>query len=60
MGIRLKAPQGVDTVAFGGESYAVADGVVEVSEAAAAYLYQYGFQNLPPEKTAKQKADPDA
>lgn len=53
--IALKAPQGAEVVSFGGESYAVTDGVVQVPKEAAAYLYQFGYENLPPPK-AKGKA----
>lgn len=44
--IKLAAPEGFSDVSFGGENYAVQDGVVQVPVAAADFLYQFGFSNL--------------
>ena len=54
----LKAPDGAQVVAFGGENYDVVDGVVRVPAEAAPYLYQFGYENLPPAKSkGKTKAE---
>ena len=36
--VKLKAPEGITDVSFGGEN-----GMVEVAEEAVQYLHQYGF-----------------
>lgn len=41
--VKLKAPEGITDVSFGGVNYAVENGIVEVPEAAVQYLHQYGF-----------------
>lgn len=41
--VKLKAPEGITDVSFGGASYAVENGMVEVAEEAVPYLHQYGF-----------------
>lgn len=41
--VKLKAPEGITDVSFGGASYAVENGMVEVAEEAVQYLHQYGF-----------------
>ena len=45
--IKLAAPEGFSDVSFGGENYAVEDGMVQVPVAAAEFLYQFGFSNAP-------------
>ena len=40
--VKLKAPEGITDVSFGGVNYAVENGVVEVAEEAVQYLHQYG------------------
>ena len=41
--VKLKAPEGITDVSFGGINYVVEHGIVEVVEAAVQYLHQYGF-----------------
>ena len=41
--VKLKAPEGITDVSFGGVSYAVENGIVEVDEEAVQYLHQHGF-----------------
>ena len=41
--VKLKAPEGITDVSFGGVNYAVENGIVEVAEEAVQYLHQYGF-----------------
>lgn len=41
--VKLKAPEGITDVSFGGVNYAVENGIVEVAEESVQYLHQYGF-----------------
>lgn len=54
--VKLIVPAGVDTVAFGGTVYRVADGMAEVPEEAAVHLYQYGFAPAPEKPKRRPKA----
>lgn len=48
MTTKLKAPEGMTDVSFGGDNFKVGeDGIVEVPDEACLSLYQFGFSNLP-------------
>ncbi|STZ77350.1 hypothetical protein [Bergeriella denitrificans] len=51
--IVLNAPECMTDVSFGGENFAVVDGVVEVPEAALEFLFQFGF-TVKPEAAGEQ------
>lgn len=55
--ILLQAPEGITDCSFGGENYAVVDGVVEVPAEAAASLYQFGFANVPAVAATREQGD---
>lgn len=62
--VKLKAPEGITDVSFGGVNYAVENGIVEVAEEAVQYLHQYGFAvpavDKPSDARQKQEGKADA
>lgn len=55
--VLLTAPEGFTDVSFGGESYHVENGLVEVPAEAAEHLYAFGFGNAPVEPEKEPEKD---